>query len=78
MYYSSSAVNPIICLSFVESYRRGLRNILCPCMRVRIKNSEIAKREQITLKEIKQLSEENCRGMFKDTENDGETLDTVW
>jgi len=27
----SSMVNPIICLSFVESYRRGLQNILCPC-----------------------------------------------
>ena len=24
-------VNPIVCLSFVERYRRGLRNILCPC-----------------------------------------------
>ena len=29
--YLSSTVNPIICLSFVESYRRGLRKILCPC-----------------------------------------------
>ena len=32
-FYLSSTVNPIICLSFVESYRRGLRNILCPCGR---------------------------------------------
>ncbi|XP_078382262.1 QRFP-like peptide receptor [Oculina patagonica] len=53
LYCASSTVNPIICLSFVESYRRGLRNILCPCSRMR--NSEIAKREQITLKEIKPL-----------------------
>ena len=28
----SSTVNPIICLSFVQSYRRGLRNVLCPCV----------------------------------------------
>jgi len=31
--YLSSTVNPIICLSFVASYRRGLRNILCLCCR---------------------------------------------
>ena len=29
MFFSSSVVNPIVCLSFVESYRRGLRNIVC-------------------------------------------------
>jgi len=29
----SSTVNPIIRLSFVESYRRGLRNVLCVCCR---------------------------------------------
>ncbi len=75
MYFSSSTVNPIICLSFVQSYRRGLRNILCPCSRMR--NSEMAKREQITLKEIKHHPEENCPRNFKDRENDGETLDTV-
>ena len=42
-FYFSTTVNPIICLSFVESYRRGLRNILCPCVRKR-KNA-MAKRE---------------------------------
>ena len=31
MFFSSSIVNPVICLSFVETYRRGLKNILCPC-----------------------------------------------
>ena len=31
--YLSSTVNPLICLSCIESYRRGLRNILCPCGR---------------------------------------------
>ena len=31
-FYISSTVNPITCLSFVESYRRGLKHILCPCV----------------------------------------------
>ena len=31
MFFSSSIVNPVICLSFVQTYRRGLKNILCPC-----------------------------------------------
>ncbi|XP_078353547.1 growth hormone secretagogue receptor type 1-like [Oculina patagonica] len=76
MLYLSSTVNPIICLSFVERYRRGLRNIFCrPCSRRReVKN---AKREQITLKGIKNLAEENFRGTFKDTENEEETLNTA-
>ena len=33
--FSSAAVNPIISLSFVESYRRGLKNIVCSCGRIR-------------------------------------------
>ena len=52
-FYLSATVNPIICLSFVESYRRGLRNILCPCIRQR--NNAMAKREQISLKKMKSL-----------------------
>ncbi len=76
MHISSFIVNPIICLSFVESYRRGLRNILCLAC-TRLWNSEMAKREQITLKEIKSLPEENCRETFKDSENNEDTLDTV-
>lgn len=42
--YSSAAVNPIICLSFVQSYRRGLKNILTSCGGIRNK--------KITLHEI--------------------------
>ena len=53
MLWSSTVVNPIICLSFVESYRRGLRNILCPCSRRR--NNRNAKREKITLKGMRNL-----------------------
>ncbi|XP_078353571.1 G-protein coupled receptor 83-like [Oculina patagonica] len=53
----STTVNPLICLLFVESYRRGLRNILCACRRRR--NTKVAKREQIILKGIKHIPEEN-------------------
>ncbi|XP_078353554.1 QRFP-like peptide receptor [Oculina patagonica] len=67
MLCTSSIVNPIICLSFVESYRRGLRNILCSCDRMR--NRNMAKREQITLKKIKSLRGDNCQGISKDLEN---------
>ena len=54
--YLSSTVNPIICLSFVESYRHGLRNIVCACCRMR-SNSKV-KREYITLKGIEKRSEQ--------------------
>ena len=72
---SSSTVNPIICLSFVESYRRGLRNILRPCLKTL--DNMTAKREQVTLKEVKNLSGESCRRVLKDTENYKETLNTA-
>ena len=55
-FYFSTSVNPIICLSFVESYRRGLRNILCPCVRQR--NNMMVKREQVSLKKMKSLLDE--------------------
>ena len=53
MWFSSATVNPIICLSFVKSYRRGLRNILCSYSRRR--RDKKAKREQIALKGIKNM-----------------------
>ena len=54
--YSSSVVNPTICLTFVRSYRRGLRNILCPWRRM--PDKKITKpRGQITLKKMKNLTE---------------------
>jgi len=55
---SSSVVNPIICLSFVGSYRRGLRNILCSCCRKR--NNKVTRCEQITLRRIKHIPDGNC------------------
>ncbi|KAJ7386563.1 Galanin receptor type 1 [Desmophyllum pertusum] len=73
--YASSTVSPIICLSFVGSYRRGLRNILCPCSGIR--SNKMAKREQVTLREIKNRPEENYGRTSKDTANYEETLDTV-
>ena len=61
----TSMINPIICLSFVKRYRRGLRNILCPCTKTSDKRT--AKREQVTLKEIRNLSGGNCPRVLKDT-----------
>ena len=73
--YSEAIVNPVICLSFVESYRRGLRNILCSSCRNQ--NNVMAKREKLTLKEMKTLSGENYRRTSKETRKCEETLDTV-
>ena len=56
-FYLSSTVNPIICLTFVESYRRGLRNIACYfCVK---RDNKIKKQEKITLKGIRNLVNEN-------------------
>ena len=84
-FYSSCMVNPIICLSFVESYRRGLRNILCQsCFRKPRTDNALAKGEQITLKKFKNHPESNndptdILRTSKDTENfaGAETLDTA-
>ena len=62
----SSMVNPIICLSFVESYRRGLQNTLCPGAKMQDKMT--ANRRQVALEEVENLSGENSRRVLKDTE----------
>ena len=72
---SSSMVNPIICLSFVESYRRGLRNILCPCTKT--PDTMTAKHEQVTLRGMKNRSGERSRRILNDIENYKETFDTA-
>ncbi len=46
----STTVNPIICLSFVGSHRRGLRNVFCGC---RMGINKWAKRKKKTRKRIK-------------------------
>ena len=71
----SSMVNPTICLSFVESYRRGLRNILCACMKT--PDNITAKREQVTPQGVKNLTGDNCGRVLKDTENYKDTFDTA-
>ena len=75
VFCSSSMVNPIICLSFVETYRRGLRNILCLCTKT--PDNITAKHQQVTLQGVRNLSGENCLRVFKDTENYKETLNTA-
>jgi len=76
MFLSSSVVNPIVCLSFVESYRRGLKSIVC-CF-CRAQDNKRAKRERVTLKGMRNLSGENCQRVSKDTNNFQEIFaDTV-
>ena len=66
MLYFSSVVNPIICLSFVESYRHGLKNILCYFCGIRVNKK--AKCERITLKGIRNLPRDNCQETSKETD----------
>jgi len=74
--YLSSTVNPIICLSFVESYRRGLRNILCPCDRM-LNGNVTPKLGQLNLTKMKTPRGKSYRQRFKNTKNYNETFDTV-
>ena len=73
--YSTTLVNPVICLSFVESYRRRLRNILCSCCKKL--NRTVSKRVQIIHTEMGNRSGENYPRTSMDTGNYEETLDTV-
>ena len=68
MFFFSSVVNPIICLSFVESYRRGLKNIVCHCCGIR--DSKIPKQERITLNQIRNHSDENCERLWATFQRD--------
>lgn len=53
--YLSSTSNPIICFIFVESYRRGLKEIFCSRQSKRLKagNVETGKHDDIALKRFK-------------------------
>ena len=75
MFCLSSVVNPIICLSFVESYRRGLRNIVCYFCGT--SDNKRAKRERVTVKGIRNLAGENCQRTSKDTHNFQVTFETA-
>ena len=71
---STSMVNPIICLSFVASYRRGLRNILRPCTKT---PDIMTKREQVGPQEMENITGDNCGRVLKDTKNYKDTLNTA-
>ena len=74
--YLSFTVNPFICLSFVESYRRGLRNILCPCGR-KLNGNVTPKCGEINLMKMKTPHGESYRQSCKNTKSYNETFDTV-
>ena len=61
MFYLSSTINPIICLTFVGSYRRGLKETCCSCWSERQlhgRNSRTEQNtEQVTLQEIRVIPE---------------------
>ena len=54
MLYLSSAINPVICMSFVQSYRHGLRDIFysCWCKRCKARNNEVGDQQEIHLQRI--------------------------
>ena len=55
----SSTSKPIICFTFVESYRRGLREIFNSCQNKTLNSENMAKgeQEQITLRHIRVIPE---------------------
>ena len=61
IFFLSSTINPIICLTFVGSYRRGLKEICCSCWSERQlhgRNSRTEQNtEQVTLQEIRVIPE---------------------
>ena len=74
--YLSSTVNPFICLSFVESYRRGLRNILCPCGR-KLNGNVTPKCGEINLMKMKSPHGESYRQSCENSKSCNKTFDTV-
>ena len=54
MLYLSSAINPLICMSFVQSYRSGLRDIFysCWCKWCEARNNVVGERQDINLQRI--------------------------
>ena len=73
MLYLASAINPIICMTFVQSYRRGLKDIFNSCYSKRLTTSNMAetsaKREQITLQEIRVIGSGENVGAFNESES---------
>jgi len=76
LFFLSSVVNPVLCLSFVEAYRRGLKNILCPCCRIQ-NNNVMARQEKVTLKGMKNLCEELNQQTSKESNISPRALDGI-
>ena len=60
--YISSVINPIICILFVQSYRRGLKEIIISCWSKRFTNCNVETGEQngVSLEEIRVTVIEYC------------------
>ena len=71
MYFLSSTINPILCMTFVSSYRRGLREILSSCWSERFPASKLTSAvkntEQISLQELGAISETRDNLAFSET-----------
>lgn len=54
MLYLSSVINPVICISFVQSYRLGLRDIFysCWCKRTTARNNEVGDHQEVNLQRM--------------------------
>ena len=59
----SSTTNPIVCFTFVESFRRGLREVFKLPERKRLKTNAVGtgEKEEVTLKEITMLHDMHAR-----------------
>ena len=69
MFYLSSTTNPIICMTFVQSYRRGLMEFFHCCWSERLTtgNMETGKQEGITLQRIRVIQEMRDNPSFSET-----------
>ena len=70
MYYLSSAINPIICLTFVQSYRRGLKSVLTwprSVKRLSTHQMETSEQGEVTLQEIRIIGMEENLAFSRET-----------
>ena len=71
IYCLSSTINPIICMTFVSSYRRGLREILSSCWSERLPannpRSGVKSSEQISLQGLREISKTRDNLAFSET-----------
>jgi len=75
--YLSSTSNPIICFTFVESYRRGLREIFDSCHSRSLRTGYVETRglDEITLQRIRVMSEiEENLARYGNMKDDGVNL----